>query len=41
MDRVDFSIPLGADDDLKTLEDQLFWDEELADEEFKEPEPVE
>jgi hypothetical protein len=41
MDQVDFSIPFGADDDLKTLEDQLFWDEELVDEEFKEPEPVE
>lgn len=41
MNQVDFSIPFGADDDLKTLEDQLFWDEELVDEEFKEPEPVE
>jgi hypothetical protein len=41
MDQVDFSIPLGGDNDLKTLEDQLFWDVEFVDEELKEPEPVE
>lgn len=41
MDKVDYSIPFGEDDDLKTLEDQLFWDVDVVDEEFKEPELVE
>jgi len=34
MDQVDFSIPLGQEDDLETLyalEDQLYWDEEPVD----------